>query len=55
VSFNFPEDANHVLKHESRPREELAQAEVMLRYNADDASLDADTAAAIVAWLTAQT
>jgi uncharacterized protein len=55
VSFNFPEDANHVLKHESRPREELAQAEVMLRYNADDASLDAETAAAIVAWLTAQT
>jgi uncharacterized protein len=55
VSFVFPENANHVLKHESRPREALAQAEAMLTYNADDTSLDAETVAAIVAWLTAQT
>ena len=54
VSFLFPEDANHVLKHEPRPREELVQGEVMQRYNADDASLDAETVAAIVAWLTAR-
>jgi pimeloyl-ACP methyl ester carboxylesterase len=55
VSFVFPENANHVLKHESRPREALAQAEAMLTYNAADTSLDAETVAAIVAWLTAQT
>jgi pimeloyl-ACP methyl ester carboxylesterase len=52
VIFLFPEEANHVLKHEPRPREELAQSEAMQRYNADDASLDAETVAAIVAWLT---
>lgn len=54
VSFLFPEDANHVLKHEPRPREELMQAEAMSRYNAPNASLDPITIAAIVAWLTAQ-
>jgi hypothetical protein len=54
VSFLFPGDANHVLKHEPRPREELVQGEVMQRYNADDASLDAETVATIVAWLTAR-
>ena len=54
VSFLFPDNANHVLKHESRPREELAQAEVILKYNADDASLDAESVAAIVGWLAAR-
>ena len=54
VSFLFPEDANHVLKHEPRPREELMQAEAMSRYNAPDASLDPETVAAIVAWLKAR-
>src|SRR5487761_688149 len=39
VSFLFPENANHVLKHEPRPRGDLAQVEAMQRYNADDASL----------------
>ena len=52
VSFLFPENATHVLKHEPRPREELAQGEAMARYNAPDASLDPETVAAIVAWLT---
>ena len=54
VSFVFPENANHVLKHEFRPREELTQPEVMARYNADDTALDAETVAAIVAWLAAR-
>ena len=54
VSFLFPEDANHVLKHEPRPREDLMQAEAMSRYNAPDASLDPETVAAIVAWLKAR-
>ena len=54
VSFLFPENANHVLKHDPRPREELAQTEAMPRYNAPDTSLDTETVATIVAWLTAR-
>ncbi len=54
VRFLFPEDANHVLKHESRPREGLAQGEAMLRYNAADAALDPEAVAAILAWLAAR-
>ncbi|MGH7608967.1 MAG: alpha/beta hydrolase [Candidatus Dormibacteria bacterium] len=53
VSFLFPENANHILKHEPRPRGELTQAEVMPRYNAPDAFLDPDTVAAVVSWLNA--
>jgi pimeloyl-ACP methyl ester carboxylesterase len=52
ITFLFPDNANHVLKHEPRPRSELEQAEVMSRYNAPDAYLDADVADAITAWLT---
>ncbi|MFZ0919009.1 MAG: alpha/beta hydrolase [Candidatus Dormiibacterota bacterium] len=54
VSFLFPENANHVLKHEPRPRDELEQAEAMNRYNASDASLDPEAVADIVAWLRAR-
>lgn len=53
VTFLFPENANHVLKHEPRPRSELVQGEVMSRYNAADAVLDPETEAAIEAWLEA--
>ncbi|MFJ4650250.1 alpha/beta hydrolase family protein [Nocardia sp. NPDC088792] len=51
VSFLFPENANHVLKYEPRPRAELTQAEVVARYNAADVELDPETVAAIVSWL----
>jgi pimeloyl-ACP methyl ester carboxylesterase len=51
VTFLFPENANHILKHETRPREDLAQADAMTGYNAPDAVLDAETVAAIEAWL----
>jgi uncharacterized protein len=54
ISFLFPENANHVLKHEPRPREELGQADVMSTYNAPDAVLDPETVAAIVGWLAAR-
>jgi alpha-beta hydrolase superfamily lysophospholipase len=54
VSFVFPENANHVLKHEPRPRDELVQAEAMQRYNAADASLDREAVADIEAWLRAR-
>jgi hypothetical protein len=54
VSFVFPENANHVLKHEPRPRDELVQADAMQRYNAADASLDREAVADIEAWLRAR-
>ncbi|MFI6044444.1 hypothetical protein ACIA8C_22645 [Nocardia sp. NPDC051321] len=54
MTFLFPDDANHVLKHEPRPRSELVQAQVMVGYNADDARLDPEVVAAIVAWLQAR-
>ena len=53
VDFIFPENANHVLKHEPRPRPELDAAEVAARYNAPDAVLDSEPVAAILAWLAA--
>lgn len=53
ITFLFPDTANHVLKHEPRPRQRLAQAEAMPRYNAPDTSLDPDMAAGILAWLSA--
>lgn len=55
VSFLFPEGANHVLKHEPRPRAELVAAEVGAAYNSPEARLDPDALAAIVAWLIART
>ena len=53
VTFVFPEDANHVLKHEPRPFAELNQAEALPAYNAPGTELDADAVAAIVGWLKA--
>ncbi len=51
VTFYYPENASHVLKHESRPREELAAATAIAAYNAPEAELDSDTAKTILAWL----
>ena len=53
VTFTFPEHANHVLKHESRPRAELHGAQVGATYNAEDATLDPEATHAIIQWLTA--
>lgn len=53
ATFVFSEHANHVLKHEPRPRSELSPAEAVSRYNALDASLDPDALGAIVGWLKA--
>ena len=50
VTFVYPENADHTLKHEERPREKLT-AEVVLRYNAEDRKLDQETLLAIVNWL----
>jgi hypothetical protein len=39
VTFVYPENADHTLKHEERPRDQLI-AEVVLRYNAEERKLD---------------
>lgn len=42
ASFVYPENANHVLKHEETPREKLTPEYVVSNYNAQDAVLDKD-------------
>lgn len=53
VTFLFPENANHVLKQELRPRSELVPAEVTASYNGPDTRLDPQALARIVDWLAA--
>ena len=51
VTFLFPENANHVLKEELRPRAELHLAQAMENYNHRDGRLDSQATASILAWL----
>ena len=53
ITFLFPENANHVLKQELRPRSELVLAEVMPEYNGPDTRLDPQALASILEWLAA--
>lgn len=50
VTFSYPDNANHVLKNETRPREALTSADG-LTYNASDRILDADALRTIKDWL----
>ena len=52
VTFLFPENANHVLKQELRPRSELVLTG-MTEYNGPDTRLDPQTLGSILEWLTA--
>jgi len=52
VTFLFPENVNHVLKEELRPRSELVLDE-MKGYNAPDTSLDQEALMSILEWLVA--
>lgn len=54
VSFVYPENANHVLKHEEAPPETLNGQYVLLHYNAPDAELDTEATKAIFNWLKKQ-
>ena len=54
VSFVYPENANHVLKHEEMPLEKLTAQYAVLNYNAPDAELDKAAADAIFNWLKKQ-
>jgi hypothetical protein len=51
ASFNYPNNANHVLKHEGLPLEKLTSEYVSKRYNADDAFLDPEAVSCILGWL----
>lgn len=53
VTFLFPENVNHVLKQELRPRSELGLAGVMPDYNGPDTRLDPESLASILTWLAA--
>jgi pimeloyl-ACP methyl ester carboxylesterase len=53
VGFLFPEDCNHVLKHEPRPRAELTAADALPNYNGPDARLDPHALTGILDWLAA--
>ncbi|XES78006.1 MAG: alpha/beta hydrolase family protein [Candidatus Bathyarchaeia archaeon] len=54
AEFVYPENANHILKHEETPREKL-DAQAALHYNASDRVLDQEAAGAIFEWLNKQT
>jgi hypothetical protein len=51
VSYAYPENANHVLKHEEMPLEKLTAEYVGSHYNAPGAELDEEAADAIFSWL----
>ena len=51
ISFVYPDNANHVLKYESRPREELTAADAAKTYNAQDRILDPEALRIINNWL----
>ena len=53
VTFSYPANANHVLKLEEKPAEELTAADGA-NYNAADRVLDPETVRIILDWLTAR-
>jgi pimeloyl-ACP methyl ester carboxylesterase len=54
VSFVYPENANHVLKHEAKPIEQINIIAATQNYNSSETELDKDTVTAIVSWLSKQ-
>lgn len=51
ISFYYPENANHILKYEPKPREELAMGDALQNYNGPNAILDPETFETILDWL----
>jgi uncharacterized protein len=51
ITLVYPENANHVLKHEPRPREQLTPADIMNSYSAAETVLDSQVVETISAWL----
>jgi fermentation-respiration switch protein FrsA (DUF1100 family) len=54
ITFVFPENANHVLKYEEQPLDELTPAQIQATYNAEGRRLDSAAVEAIRDWLEAQ-
>lgn len=52
ITISYPEDANHVFKHEPRLRAQLTAADAVAAYNAEEAVLDPDSVTSIRSWLT---
>ena len=50
ISFSYPDNADHVLKHEERPREKIL-SDATLRYNTEDRVLDYEAMNTILKWL----
>lgn len=55
ASFIYPENANHLLKHEELPLEKLTPKHVEASYCGSDTKLDEEVANGIFDWLNAQT
>jgi esterase/lipase len=53
ITLRYMENANHVLKLEPKPREQLTAADAMASYGSDDVALDPATVEAIISWLQA--
>lgn len=51
VTFVYPENADHVLKYEEKPREKIT-SEALLRYNVQNRKLDQEAIDSILNWLT---
>jgi hypothetical protein len=51
VTFAYPEDADHVLKHDEKTRDTLVGADVVAQYNSEGRVLDGEALAVIVDWL----
>jgi len=54
ITVVYPDNANHVLKHEPRPREQLSPAEIANSYSAEDTVLDTQVVETLTAWLSAR-
>ncbi|MFP3898786.1 MAG: alpha/beta hydrolase family protein [Dehalococcoidia bacterium] len=50
ITYQFPENADHVLKYQPKPREELTSADA-LQYNAAGRTLDSGAVQVILDWL----
>ncbi len=53
VTFVYPENADHVLKYEEKPREKIT-SEALLSYNVQNRKLDQEATDAILNWLNRQ-
>jgi uncharacterized protein len=53
ITLVYPDSANHVLKYESRSREQLTPTDIMNSYSAEDTVLDPQVVDATTAWLDA--